>query len=162
MGRPRPMGYRVMCGSNMKQIGSAILLYSRENQKRYPLGLKELVLTQDIQAGVFVCPSSDAEPATGPTTRVVADALGGEHLSYVYLGAGLTTDCDPDTVVLYELPENHAGDGMNVLFGDGHVEFVDKVQAGVILDRVATARGRPVVWNASNNAAPAKMASVKP
>ena len=30
------------------------------------------------------------------------------------------------TVVAYEPLENHVGVGTNVLFGDGHVEFIDK------------------------------------
>ena len=28
-----------------------------------------------------------------------------------------------DTIVAYEKPDAHGGQGMNMLFGDGHVEF---------------------------------------
>ena len=46
------------------------------------------------------------------------------HLSYIYLGKEMNTKTiSPDTIVAYEPLSNH-GDGSNVLFGDGHVEFV--------------------------------------
>lgn len=140
---------RIKCASNMKQIGSAILLYSNENHNLYPTHLEDLLLTEDISADVFVCPCTNDGPATGPTTRAVADALTtGGHLSYVYLGAGLKNDCDADTVVLYEPLSNHAGNGMNVLFGDGHVEFIDAANARQITDRAASGE-RPVIWKPS-------------
>lgn len=136
----------VQCGSNMRQIGSAILLYSNENQGRYPDRLEQLILTQEISADLFVCPRTDDDASRGQTTRAVADGLAaGGHLSYVYVGAGLTVSCDPATVVLYEPLANHAGEGMNVLFGDGHTEYLRPAEAREILDRVAAGE-RPVVW----------------
>jgi len=33
------------------------------------------------------------------------------------------------TVLLYEPLANHDNDGMNILFGDGHVEFVHPAEA---------------------------------
>ena len=41
---------------------------------------------------------------------------------YVYVGKGMTTAIGADQVVVYEKPEDHKA-GMNILFGDGHVEF---------------------------------------
>ena len=44
--------------------------------------------------------------------------------TYVYLGKGMTTaTVKDDTLIAYESPENHQGDGMNMLFGDGHAEW---------------------------------------
>jgi hypothetical protein len=130
----------------MKQVGSAILLYSNENHGQYPMRLHDLLMTQDIGAEAFVCPETDDERATGPTTRAVADALAiGGHLSYVYVGAGLTDRSDPDTVVLYEPLSDHQGKGMNVLFGYGHVDFLAAAEAREVVDRVAAGE-RPVVW----------------
>ena len=38
---------------------------------------------------------------------------------------------------MHEPVENHDGQGMNVLFADGHVEFVLAGQAQAVLDRAA-------------------------
>jgi prepilin-type processing-associated H-X9-DG protein len=43
---------------------------------------------------------------------------------YIYIGANLKMGADPTTVVCYEKDDNHGGDGMNLLFADGHVEFM--------------------------------------
>ncbi len=58
------------------------------------------------------------------------------HLSYVYLGNGLTSaTVNNDTLVAYELPENHQGDGMNLLFGDGHAEWFGMKAANALIQR---------------------------
>jgi prepilin-type processing-associated H-X9-DG protein len=46
-----------------------------------------------------------------------------EHTDYVYLGAGMNSTVGAETIVLYEKPGAHGKQGMNMLFGDGHVEF---------------------------------------
>ena len=46
------------------------------------------------------------------------------HSDYVYVAAGATSSAGADEIMLYEKPGDHGKDGMNILFGDGHVEFV--------------------------------------
>jgi prepilin-type processing-associated H-X9-DG protein len=114
----REVADRVKCAANERSIGQAILLYCNDNQGQYPPDLVALVKNEDITTGIFVCPSSNDTPATSPDSL-----LSGGHCSYIYLGQRLTTSADPTTVVLYEDPGDH-GDGVNMLFADGHVEFV--------------------------------------
>jgi prepilin-type processing-associated H-X9-DG protein len=61
-------------------------------------------------------------------TAAEAESPGHKHcLSYVYAGGALTQDTAKEmTIVAYEPLENHDGAGTNVLFGDGHVEFISK------------------------------------
>lgn len=57
-------------------------------------------------------------------------------VSYAYLGKGLTSadlNQNPDIVLAYEPLSNHGGFGMNVLFGDGTVEWVQGARAQSIL-----------------------------
>jgi prepilin-type processing-associated H-X9-DG protein len=137
---------RVACASHMRQIGTAILLYANANQGRYPDRLERLLFAPGLPAKMLVCPVAGDDCARGPTTQAVADALtSGGHLSYVYVGAGLTKGCDQDTVALYEPPANHRGMGMNVLFADGHVAILRAAEAREIADRIAAGE-RPVVW----------------
>jgi prepilin-type processing-associated H-X9-DG protein len=47
----------------------------------------------------------------------------------VYVGKALTEKTATEkTIVAYEPLENHGGQGVNVLFGDGHVEFFFKAE----------------------------------
>jgi prepilin-type processing-associated H-X9-DG protein len=77
-------------------------------------------------------------PATGPTTQAVADQLvAGNHLSYVYLGRGLSlTSVTPTTIVAYEIPLD-SNSGANLLFGDGHVEFDDAAFISKVIGKAA-------------------------
>ena len=126
------------CQSNLHQIGLGILLYTNGHGGRYPDTLGEVLATEEISATAFVCPASADEAATGPTTRATAAALSaGGHCSYVYVGRGLNAaTVAATTVVAYEPVANH-GDGGNVLYGDGHAEWVP---AGPLAKLAATTR----------------------
>jgi len=144
LNRARETANRVKCASNMRQIGQAVLLYSNENRGAYPPRLEELITTQDIEATCFVCPSCSDTAATGATVEEIADNLStGGHLSYVYLGAGKRSSIGPDEIVLYEPITNHNGDGVNLLFGDGHVEFFAKAQAEKALSELQAGKNPP-------------------
>jgi prepilin-type processing-associated H-X9-DG protein len=121
LNRARETANRVKCASNERQIGQAILLYCNDNHGLYPPDLVTLLKTEPITASVFVCPSSNDTPASSPEVL-----LSGGHCSYVYVGQGLTQGADPSTIVLYEKHDAHGGDGVNMLFGDGHIEFMPK------------------------------------
>jgi prepilin-type processing-associated H-X9-DG protein len=135
----RPTANRVKCASNLRQIGQAILLYTNDYQGQYPNTFGDLLMTEDITSMVFVCPSSSDVAAVGATTQaVVANLDTPGHCSYIFLGKGLTAKTvEPDMVIALEPLTNHGGDGTNVLFGDGHVEFFDKTQAAKIQAQIA-------------------------
>jgi prepilin-type processing-associated H-X9-DG protein len=127
---------RVKCASNLRQIGQAIALYAQANGGQYPPSLAVLLAQGQVSAEVMVCPSSNDERASAADTAGVASELaaaeknevGHEHcLSYVYTGRGLTVaTASATSIVAYEPMDNHNGTGTNALFGDGHVEWIDK------------------------------------
>ena len=119
--------------SNMRQIGQALMLYARNRQGRYPPRLADLLIDGDITTEVFVSPQSNDTKAMGDTieARIAAVESGG-HQSYIYV-PNLSPAVDPKTVLVYEPLSLHNGDGMNVLYGDGHVEFVGAKQAAGII-----------------------------
>ncbi len=132
---------RLKCHSNMMQIGQAILLYSYDNRNEYPPDLATTWATQDLYAAVFICllgNSSSSRAATQFTSDPAARAA--NNLDYIYVGEVLTNRVTAEEPVLFERLSDHDHDGGNVLFGDGHVEFIDKKQ---ILKLLEPLRGTP-------------------
>jgi prepilin-type processing-associated H-X9-DG protein len=125
LNRARETANRVKCASNLRIIGQAMLLYSNDHKGQYPPDLGTLLRTQEITIDVFVCPSGDnqvpPQVRNGGIDQMVqwVNANG----DYVYLGAGKNNQSPADEPLVYEKPHDHGGDGMNLLYGDGHVEF---------------------------------------
>ena len=166
MCRSREGANRVKCASNMKQIGLAAIMYANDHGGQFPDDLAALLRTQDLVPAVFVCPSGKEAPASGETTQAVLAEMGRPgHVSYVYVGKGLTVNSPPDSIVLYELPTNHPddsmsavktgdeppNDGMNVLCADGHVEWLSSLEARALRQTLARASG-PVLLGATAQA----------
>jgi hypothetical protein len=214
--RSREIANRVKCGSNLRMIGQAILLYANENKGNYPRTMYQidapptqytgvqapnpfgssgpspndvtaalflLIRTQDIESERFVCPSTDRVAwdfgGPGKNAQQVSNFPGEQNLSYSYanpypgraaidrgyksnhtVGAefGVAADMNPGKGGGFDatLPKshsapvaqmkqansrNHGGDGQNVLYGDGHVDFVQNPFVGVYRDNIYTVSG---------------------
>ncbi len=143
------------CASNLRQIGEGILLYANDHQGQYPDSFGTILLNEDIRPDVFVCPDSADEPATGATTQTTAANLTtGGHLSYIYLGSGMNSATVPaNAVVAYEPLSNHGNSRMNVLMGDGTVDFLKPSAAASVLSQV-TAKKFPVMLPLNSSSTP--------
>ena len=235
LNRARETANRVKCGSNLRQIGQAMLMYSNENKGNYPRRISAalpaganptasedgttggtardpftgagkvgnndvtatiwlIIRTQDITTEVFVCPSSNAEKDDfgGPTGPPAAGATAGnktsfsvvkKNLSYSIanpfpngaavdagykwnntlgaefaIGGDMNPGAPAGTQYQVNVPnttssakdmakansQNHQGAGENILFGDGHVEFVQNPFVGQQRDCVYTRAGGSV------------------
>jgi prepilin-type processing-associated H-X9-DG protein len=126
LNKARETANRAKCASNMHQIGLAILLYQNDNNQKYPDDLGTLTKTEQITAQCFLCPSgSTALPANfGTMTPDDIAKWVNDNSDYVYLGKGLKGDkAGANFIILYEKDGAHGGEGMNMLFGDGHAEW---------------------------------------
>jgi prepilin-type N-terminal cleavage/methylation domain-containing protein/prepilin-type processing-associated H-X9-DG protein len=218
LNRARETANRVKCGSNMRQIGQAIMLYANENKGNYPRtaytpgnGVAAavetngnvagedpfvtkvtvndvikpmflLIRTQDITPEVFICPSSNDEKDTYGTQPGIsaqgkvsfskaasfsysyanpypdANAVNNGYKLNATTGAefAVASDKNPAGATGYDQVEkvnvnssqaqmqkanspNHQGQGENVLYGDGHCEFVQNPFCGTKRDNIFTA-----------------------
>jgi len=136
----RETANRVKCASNLRQIGQAILLYGNDTKGSYPPDLGTLVKTEDITAEVFVCPDTNTKPPANMSPDEAANWVN-NNSDYIYVGAGLTqATAGQLTVVCYEKDGDHGGDGMNILFGDGHIEFLKLDRAHKVISDSAGQR----------------------
>jgi len=229
LNRARETANRVKCGSNLRQIGQAMLMYSNENKGNYPRTIYTvgtapqassdttngssardpfaataaagrvnpcdvgaaiwlIIRTQDITTEVFVCPSSNAEkddfgggnpPGAGASAanktsfstlkKNLAYSIANPYPPAAAIDAGykwnntlgaefaIAGDLNPGVSGTYNVgtpttsssskdmqkgnSQNHQGAGENVLFGDGHVEFVQNPFCGTQRDNVYTKAG---------------------
>lgn len=125
-----PIGASYQCAANLHQIGQAALAYAAEHQQRFPNSLPELLDgNHGLMPDELVCHGPEGDegvdeppPQTRPTPQE----------SYLYFGKGHTT-AEVDAVIALDPPEHHDDAGMRVLFGDGHVDWIDIDHAGPIL-----------------------------
>src|SRR5262249_7437622 len=92
LNRPPRLPVRAKCRKQLQAIGQAMVLYAQEHGGRYPASADELIITQDIAPGIFVCPASMDEPAAPGATplETAANVAAPGHLSYTILSKGLS------------------------------------------------------------------------
>jgi predicted Zn finger-like uncharacterized protein/prepilin-type processing-associated H-X9-DG protein len=149
----REAANRVKCASNMRQLGAAMLTYANDNGGQFPARLEDLLKSDPtLPNSAFVCPNdAKTPPAAGSAQAAAQEIASGKHCSYIYVGDGASTSASPaNTVLLFEplsLHKKRHLAGMNVLFSDGRVEFIDAASAQGIVDQQA-AGTRPVKYSA--------------
>lgn len=139
LNRARESANRVQSASNLRQIGQGLLIYANENGGKYPDDFKSLLTMPDlITPDIMINPRTDNQlPDDDAAARIEYAATDGD---YVYIGKGLNNAAPATTIVAYEKPES-VTDGINVLFGDGHVEFLAMDHALAQIDMQKRERG---------------------
>jgi prepilin-type processing-associated H-X9-DG protein len=105
LARAKQKGQRMSAMNNLRQIGTALRIWSQDNGDRFPTNLWP-----------------DAANELGQSPAVLTDPDSGEP--FVYVGAGKKAD-DPDAILAFS-PVDH--NGRNVLFGDGNVRAMTSEQ----------------------------------
>jgi prepilin-type processing-associated H-X9-DG protein len=140
-------GSNLSCSYSLKQIGGACLLYANDHHNHYPPRLEDLILSGYLTTTyTLLCPTDSRPPAPGTTPGQLADSIAhGANCSYIYTAAGLTTSASPEAVLAYErFPNGHTSpSGFNVLFADGHTDFLSPADAPWLLDELASGHNPP-------------------
>lgn len=135
------------CASNLKNIAASLVDYTNAHEGQYPDQIEQ-ILDKDLAGEIFVCVATHETPGRGTREQKQAEIAAGRHYSYIYVGSGLKTDCASNVVLMYEPLTNHHGRGMNVLFADYHIEFLDAKSAEAMLN--SRVPGKPMTWGTSS------------
>lgn len=139
----REREFRPKCAANLKAIGQALVEYAIDHGGQFPPSLAVVLEFPDMDSSVFVCPATKDTPATAATTQHIVEELSKPgHLSYIYLGATLRASETLPAVLVYEPLGNH-GHGLNALYADGTVEFVDRSYAEAFLAELHSGHNPP-------------------
>jgi len=127
LGRAKMVAERVVCGTNMKDLSSAIMVYQYDYDDKYPTGSQwnDLLMTHaDVGEKSYICPSAQRTQPGRCHYALNANAL------------RLGSSAPADMVLMFEskpgwnqaggpelLADHHQGEGGNFLFVDGHVSF---------------------------------------
>ena len=117
MMRAKKMARRAISAANLNSIGKAVLLYRAQFNDATPTSLVELVEHRLLSERLLT------HPETGRRVKTDAKGIPTEPGDYVYIV--LPHDAPADLVMAHERPEITHGEGVNVLFADTHVEWVD-------------------------------------
>jgi prepilin-type processing-associated H-X9-DG protein len=136
------------CARNLREIALAAVMYSSSHKGHWPDDLAQIVREEKLSPDTLVCPEGEETqaPHWSAPGAVTSGSLAG-HLSYIYIGKGLVDPMPNDkrTVVAYERHISHGSYGMNVAFGDGHIEQLAPEDAKRFLAAVANAP-MPMTW----------------
>ena len=140
---------RSVCNANFTTISHAIERYCHANGGAFPTSLERLIAAEDVKTDAFVCPGGSDTPAAGDSREArAANLYSGGHLSYVYLGRGMNKrsgiGAGVAAVVLYE-PLHLHGEGIHVLFVDGHTAFVPQPDAQKLITDIQTGKNPPEI-----------------
>ena len=159
LSKARESGRRTSCASNLKQIGLGLIMYMGENNESFPSDTSHMkalnLLYPDYIAErmVFKCASDGNVTATSNAGISSGTAFGADESSYGYDMLHSPSN-DPGVAIVGDRPStgsgianedqnspNHggsynsgaaddAGDGQNLVYIDGHVEWVTSKLAG--------------------------------
>ncbi|MFQ5412510.1 MAG: DUF4190 domain-containing protein [Phycisphaerae bacterium] len=126
MSSARNQAKRTVCAANLRGLGQAMYLYAQgEPNGEFPDNVGKLVAAGLATTKQFNCPSD----------------ISGQG-SYYYV-PGYGTSSDPEQIIMYEDPRIHAGEGINVLYQDGHVVWLTPPQLQRDLSEITLPDGTP-------------------
>ncbi len=160
LSRARESGRRTQCASNLRQIGFGLIMYSNEVNETFPTGATAMtalnVLYPDYvsERRAFICPSDNLVTDAENANITAGNAFEKDECSYGYDRTHTPAD-DPGVAIAGDRPTNNPannpkdkrspnhggtvnpagnndidGDGQNLVYIDGHVEWVSDDAGG--------------------------------
>lgn len=134
LARARTLTKRVQSASSLRNIAKACFVHANDHQGKFPDKLKDLVDGNYLEPNDLASPSRP-KSFNGP--------------SYIYI-AGQTAEADPKNILAYENPA-FSREGTNVLFADGHVQWIKTDEFLKQLEATYKRLGKPMPERISNS-----------
>lgn len=136
---PASLALRMACGANLTRLAEAMVTYARDNTGRYPepdQWCDLLLRRQQVKRDCLLCPGVKWEWRR----QVFPWPVPKNEKCYYAMNPNCEPNAPSDTVLLFETKggwnkfggpglltlENHFGNGCNVLFNGGYVQFVSR------------------------------------
>jgi prepilin-type N-terminal cleavage/methylation domain-containing protein/prepilin-type processing-associated H-X9-DG protein len=131
----RERARRIACLNNLKQIGLSMRMYSADNNEQFPSNFTAVANYVGSNApSLFICPSAKANNTPATSVKDMDDT----HCTY-NLVQGVSEADSPGAMLAFDkngtkndvttgpggFGGNHNGDGGNVLYVDGHVQWMN-------------------------------------
>lgn len=112
------------CGTNLKGLGTAMIIYADKFNDKWPNADKwnDLLMKEcDIEKADFKCAGAKEGPCNYAMNKYAANADMPAAMVLLFDSKAGWNQVGGSELLA---PENHKGEGCNILFGDGHLEFV--------------------------------------
>lgn len=130
LAKMKEVAQRLVCGTNMSGIGKAMAIYSFDFDDKFPDSSKwcDLLIEHvEIDPGMFRCKGVSQGPcnfAMNKNVEKLGNMAPGDMVLLFETAPGWNQSGGPEILAT----DNHGGQGCNVLFVDGRVEFVHTEQ----------------------------------
>jgi len=136
---------QALCVDHFRAIERALQDHAAANDGKFPDSVADLVESGALKAEALICPAGSDTKAVGLNAAETAARIrNGGHCSYIYVGMGLTKTAPQECVLLYEPMNVHRDEGIRVLFVDGRIEKIGKIEAARAVERLS--RGMNPPW----------------
>jgi len=138
LNRAREAANRIKSASNLRQIGLAAKMFANEQPRTQALPPDcGSMLAEEISPEVFLNPrlGHTLPPEVAKMSPQQKAAWVNAHSDYVWLGKGLNDSVEADRPLAYEKPDG-LDDGVNMLYGDTHVDWLTMQSAKAELAKV--------------------------
>jgi prepilin-type processing-associated H-X9-DG protein len=118
LGAARQAAQRMVCATNLREVGNAAQMYALGHQGNFPPDFQTLVQTGSMdRPKLFVCPATHHQPGA------LADV--DQWTDYVLVPNRKSSD-PGHSVLAFSKPECYPGKGGNILFVDGSVQWCNQ------------------------------------
>lgn len=124
--RARTIANRSVSASNMTGTYQALYIYSVTNRDKFPEKLGVLIKDGSISPNTLIAPADQKPLPPMPQYSDDIDTINAwvdANTSYVYVHPEAGANAPYDAIIMYERLDLNGGEGINILYGDGHVSF---------------------------------------
>ncbi len=135
IGKTRQLAQRIHCQANVKGLGCAMQVYANDYNEKYPASLQWcdlLIKYEDVQKAQFNCAAAEKGTCNYAMNKNI-EKFGVASPAQMVLLFESKPGWNQAGGLELLTTDNHCGEGCNILFNDGHTEFVKRADLNNLL-----------------------------